>query len=258
MSETLSPYLRVIGKIANTRHPGGLRASEFLLNKTDINKHWRVLDLGCGAGHTSAHIAQKYGCFVNGIDISSAALENATALYKNEPYANRLQFEKADLLQLPFSDSYFNAVLCESVLLFNANKEAALGEMKRVLKPGGFLVLNELCLDDIHQDKIRAYCARPEFGGYLCSTRSIEEMLRADGFDIKLQDQSPLNIFEQLKADLMQFGNMKGLYQLLELLHQVFTDHETRTDLWKLAKFIMDMPSGLKKLISLKLLAEKK
>src|SRR5690606_3491002 len=126
------------------------------------------LDLGCGAGHTSAHIAKKYGCFVNGIDISIDALENASALYKNEPYTNRLQFEKADLSQLPFSDAYFNAVLCESVLLFNENKEAALHEMSRVLKPGGFLVINELCLGDTHQDKIRSYFARPEFGGYLC------------------------------------------------------------------------------------------
>ena len=104
MSE-LSPYLRMIGKFASTRHPGGLKASEFLLNKTDINKSWRILDLGCGAGHTSAFLAKKYGCFINGIDISEDALNNAKDLYGNEPYFNRLQFEKADLHQLPFSST---------------------------------------------------------------------------------------------------------------------------------------------------------
>jgi ubiquinone/menaquinone biosynthesis C-methylase UbiE len=253
----ISPYLRLIGKIANTRHPGGLAASEFLLNKTNIDKSWRVLDLGCGAGHTSAHIAKKYGCFVNGIDISSAALENAVALYKNEPYFDRLQFEQADLSQLPFSDAYFNAVLCESVLLFNEQKESALAEMTRIIKPGGFLVLNELCIADGANEKIREYFARPEFGGYLCEAQRLNSGLSALGFTIKVHDESTFNLLEQVKADFAQFGNMKGVYQLLELAHQTLTNKEVRQDLWQVAKFLLDMPAGLKKLVSLKLLAQK-
>ena len=50
---------------------------------------------------------------------------------------------------------------------------------------------------------------------------------------------------------------MKGVYQLLELAHQTLTNKEVRQDLWQVAKFLLDMPAGLKKLVSLKLLAQK-
>ncbi len=256
MSDTLSPYLRLIGKIANTRHPGGLAASEFLLNKTNIDKSWRVLDLGCGAGHTSAHIAKKYGCTVNGIDISSAALENAKALYKNEPYFKRMHFEKADMGELPFSDGYFDAVLCESVLIFNENKASAMGEIARITKEGGFLILNELCVAE-DSEKIRTHFARPEFGGFLCEAGELNYLVANAGFSIKVHDESSLKMLEQFKADFAQFGNMKGVYQILELAHLTLTNKEVRHDLWQLLKFLLDMPSGLKNLVSLKLLAQK-
>ncbi|MCA9507203.1 MAG: class I SAM-dependent methyltransferase [Myxococcales bacterium] len=257
MNEALSPYVRLIGKIANTRHPGGLKASESLLNKTDINKKWRILDLGCGAGHTSAHIAKKYGCYVNGVDISTDALHHASQLYKNEPYFKQMQFEQGDIKHLSFSDGYFNAVVCESVLLFLEEKEAAIAEMIRVLKPGGFLLLNELCLGDSSQDELRSYLARPEFAGHLCSTHFLEEIILKHGLCIKINEQNPLNILEQLKADILQFGNMKGVYQLLELAHQIFTNRESRIDILRLIKFFLDMPSGISKLINLRILAQK-
>lgn len=257
MSETLSPYLRIIGKIANTRHPGGLLASEYLLNKTDINESWRILDLGCGAGHTSSHVAKKYGCFVNGIDISLAALEHAKALYKNEDFYHRMSFEYADLMQLPFSDGYFNAVLCESVLIFNLDKESALKELVRVLKPGGYLVLNELCIANFNDDALRMYFAQPEFGGFLWDAERFSSLITQSGFSIKVHDEGTFSFLEQIRADFNQFGNMKGVYQLLELAHKTLTDEELRQDLWKVIKFALKMPQGMKKLLNLKILAQK-
>ncbi len=257
MSELLSPYLRLIGKIANTRHPGGLIASEALLNKTDINESWRVLDIGCGAGHTSAHVAEKYGCFVNGIDIAQSALDHAKALYKNEPYFQRMSFEHADLMQLPFSDGYFHAVLCESVLIFNVDKEAALKEMARVLRPDGYLLLNELCLANFNDDDLRIYFARPEFGACLWDAPRLMSLITNMDFKTIVHDESSFSFSEQIKADFSQFGNKKGLYQLLELAHKTLTDKELRQDLWKIIKFFFEMPQGMQKLHILKLLAQK-
>ena len=79
--QDLSPYLRVIAKTGNTRHPGGLAASDILLSKTNIGTNSRVLDVGCGAGHSTAHVAKTYGCRVIGLDMSKAAIDNAVALY---------------------------------------------------------------------------------------------------------------------------------------------------------------------------------
>src|SRR5580704_14070215 len=141
-----SPYLRLIQKLGITRHPRGLSATDILLKRTGLNKNLRVLDMGCGAGHTSAHIAKNYGCSVTGLDISRDALDKAKALYHQEPYCQRMQFVEGEATSLPFSYGYFDVILCESVLIFVQDKKSAFNEMNRVLKPGGHLALNELCL----------------------------------------------------------------------------------------------------------------
>lgn len=257
MDDSLSPYLRLIGRIANTRHPGGLNATRTLLEKTGINQKWQVLDLGCGAGHTSAYLAQKYGCQVHGIDISDDALNNARELYKDEPYFNKINFQKSDIHTLPFSQNYFDLVLCESVLLFSKDKLAALQEISRVLNHQGFLVLNELCANKNQSQALIEHFAKKELKAYLCEPKNLKHILKENGFETKTSLEAPLKLSSQIKADWEQFGNLKGLYQVLEFAHQMLTNEQARHDLWQVLKFLMNMPEGIKNLISLKILAQK-
>tara|TARA_B100000676_G_scaffold272437_1_gene290423 strand:- start:1969 stop:2325 length:357 start_codon:yes stop_codon:yes gene_type:complete len=54
----------------------------------------------------------------------------------------QVSFEQADALNLPFADKTFDAVVCQSGLMFYPDKPAGLSEAVRVLKPGGQFIFN--------------------------------------------------------------------------------------------------------------------
>lgn len=93
----------------------------------------RVLDVGCGTGGMLALIKDHvtYG-------IDSAA--NAVRICQRRGLTN---VEMAKVEQLPFPNHHFRAVLCLDVLYHvTVNEKAALAEIRRVLKPGGQLIVN--------------------------------------------------------------------------------------------------------------------
>lgn len=261
MSELmLSPYLRLIGRTGNTRHPGGLKATDLLLKKIGITRNFRILDVGCGAGHTSAHIAKNYGCFVVGLDVSEEALDQGRALYAGEPYFERMSFINAELSHIPFSDDYFDVVLCESVLLFVKNKEAALKEIARLVKENGYLLLNELCVGESkNATTIKKYFARPEMNAFLTTVDELSALIDPERWAVIVHDEQTFTLKDQLMSDFAQFGNKKGLLQLFELIHSSFTNKEMRSDLWSMAQFLLHLPPRIfTSLLSLRVLARKK
>ena len=92
----------------------------------------RILDLGCGTGELARALAGQ-GFQVTGIDISEASL--AVAREQNPG----VSFQNADMTALPFPNSHFDAVIAMTSLEFCRDKITALREIKRVLKPGGYL-----------------------------------------------------------------------------------------------------------------------
>ena len=60
-----------------------------------------------------------------------------------EHVTDTLTFKQADAQALPFEDARFDVLLCESVLTFIEDKATALEEYVRVVKPGGYIGLNE-------------------------------------------------------------------------------------------------------------------
>lgn len=122
---------------------------EILILKGDEN----VLDVGCGLGKMTIGVAKHLTTgTVVGVDIwdkmeirgnsPNRALENA----KIEGVANRVRFERGNVLELKFSDDSFDFVTCASVLNNLEDKDLktkALKEIKRVLRPGGSLLLLE-------------------------------------------------------------------------------------------------------------------
>ena len=91
----------------------------------------QLLEVGCGTGIWTDFFVQL-GFTVIGIDPSEAMLEVARS--KNIPKATFLQGVAEDL---PFPSSSFDAVAAITVLEFVEDLSRALGEIERVLKPGG-------------------------------------------------------------------------------------------------------------------------
>jgi ubiquinone/menaquinone biosynthesis C-methylase UbiE len=101
-----------------------------------------VLDVGCGGCAHAVRLA-GHGFMVQAVDVSEAALNIAAARVAAEKLEGRITLRREDLLGLSFADRTFDYILCWGVLMHVADIETAIGELARVLKPGGVLVISE-------------------------------------------------------------------------------------------------------------------
>lgn len=108
-----------------------------------------VLDVGCGIGGTTRHLARTFGAAtrLTGITLSPNQAERATALASKAGLTN-VKFEVMDALAMDFPDNTFDLVwACESGEHM-PDKKKYVEEMTRVLKPGGTLVIATWCQRD--------------------------------------------------------------------------------------------------------------
>jgi tRNA (uracil-5-)-methyltransferase TRM9 len=103
----------------------------------------KVLDVGCGNGRMTQLLADKKIEYV-GCDISSKLINIAKAKCQQYNFKT-VDFQVADIRQLPWSDDTFDVLLAVAVLHHLPhpdNRWRGLQEMYRVLKPGGMLLMN--------------------------------------------------------------------------------------------------------------------
>lgn len=91
----------------------------------------RILDLGCGDGQLTERLAST-GALVTGVDASAAMVTAARA--------RGIDAIEASAEQLPLPDGSFDAVFSNAALHWVRNQDAMLGEVHRVLRPGGRFV----------------------------------------------------------------------------------------------------------------------
>ncbi len=99
-----------------------------------------IFDAGCGTGVHSVRVA-KAGYRVRAMDISSAVLETARRRAEQEGVAESIEFEQGDLTSLRFDDNSIDALFSWGVIIHVPKIELAIGELARVLKPGGRMAL---------------------------------------------------------------------------------------------------------------------
>lgn len=100
-----------------------------------------ILDAGCGDGYASCKLA-KMGYQVDGVDISEEMLRLANERAKNVAFP--IRFQAGDISSLPFNDDAYAGILSINVVEFTPSPLAAIRELRRLLAPGGVLVLGIL------------------------------------------------------------------------------------------------------------------
>jgi ubiquinone/menaquinone biosynthesis C-methylase UbiE len=100
----------------------------------------RVLDVGCGPGFFVTELLDRVGSdgWVVGLDLSPDML--AVARKRAEGYPN-VEFVQSSATPLPLDDGSFDRALSVQVLEYVEDVPAALAELRRVLRPGGRLVV---------------------------------------------------------------------------------------------------------------------
>jgi SAM-dependent methyltransferase len=101
-----------------------------------------VADLGCGAGVILSEILMiKPGWTGHGLDISGEAVSYARRLAGHKRVAARADFQVGNVKHLPYADQSLNLIIASEVIEHMAEPELVIREIRRVLVPGGRLVL---------------------------------------------------------------------------------------------------------------------
>ena len=125
-------------------HIGGRGATEYLVEKLELEPHHRVLDVGCGIGGAVRYIAHEIGCRATGIDITPEFVQAARTLSKAVNLHDRTDFDIGSAVAMPYETDSFDAVISIHAAMNIADRETLYREMARVLKPGGVLALYDV------------------------------------------------------------------------------------------------------------------
>ena len=145
-----------------------------------------VLDIGSGPGFLAAEMAAEVGPEgrVVGVDPSDSML--AMARGRDAP----VEFVAGDAVALPFDDEAFDAVVSTQVYEYVADMPAALAEARRVLRPGGRLLILDTDWDSIvwhSSDRDRMLRVLEKWNDHLADPylpRRLPGLLRDAGFDL--------------------------------------------------------------------------
>jgi SAM-dependent methyltransferase len=173
--------------------------AEFVVRLAEPQRGERVLDVACGTGAATRFAAQRAGQAV-GVDIASGMIE--VARRHREPDNCVIEWRCGDACDLDFADAAFDLCLCLQGLQHFSERERALKQMRRVLKPSGRLVAAVWArIEDtpgldavrlaLEADQIDASAFRRPFA--LGDPDALEAMVRRSGFSsvvVRLHERS--------------------------------------------------------------------
>jgi SAM-dependent methyltransferase len=107
----------------------GVDAHEVLLDAVREFAPTRVLEVGCGAGEIAARVRDELGAQVIAVDTSERMVDLT--------HDRGIEAYVADVQELPFGDGEFDCVLAGWLLYHVLDRERAISECARVLRPGG-------------------------------------------------------------------------------------------------------------------------
>lgn len=171
-------------------HPGGAASTRALASACLINRNSLVVDIAAASGKSAQLLAQEYGATVIAQDISLTNLQKGQRRH-TDSQSRAVYHINGDAHTLPLADNSVDVILCECALCTFDDHNKALAEAFRVLKPGGFIGLSDLFLNQplptsLNNELSRWLCIRDALPWH-----SIEPLVESVGFiAIYMQDKS--------------------------------------------------------------------
>ncbi|MFE4114424.1 class I SAM-dependent methyltransferase [Priestia sp. YIM B13448] len=130
---------------------------------THVNHNAAILDYGCGYGRTLLELRSYVYNNLHGVDFSEEMIKRAKS------HNSEIDFQVIQSGKLPFSNDSLDAVLLFAVLTCvhkSEEQNAILNEIKRVLKPGGIIYINDFLLNSDERNKLRYEKALTKYHTY--------------------------------------------------------------------------------------------
>jgi ubiquinone/menaquinone biosynthesis C-methylase UbiE len=168
--------------VNSSRHSRRVAAqAEQRLHVIDPEPDQRLLDVGCGNGAAAIHAATTLGLDAVGVEVDPDEIQAANA---TPARPDRVTFLAADATALPFPAGEFDLVYTNKTTHHIPNWPQALGEMARVLKPGGHLVYSDFVAP---------------FGHRLPTRRGIDAAAAANQLQRMSHSSSPIHYTAQFR-----------------------------------------------------------
>jgi len=201
-------------------HGRGLEATEEVADLLTVAKTDHLLDVGCGIGGPARYMADRFGCRVTGIDLTAEFCDVARHLTQVLGLDDRVAFEQGDALAMPFADASFDGAYSMNVSMNIADKTGFYGELHRVLRPGGWLVLSEIALGPNGPPDYPTAWAETAASSFLVTPSETTAGLEACGFtDVDARDtvKEVMNFAARSRAMVAQ--GEKPPHRAVHLIH---------------------------------------
>jgi len=134
----------------------------------DIKADDVILDVGAGYGGAARRLVERFGCKVICLNLSEAENQRNRAMNKQAGVDDRIDVIDGSFEDIPLDDASVDHVWSQDAFLHSGNREKALSEVDRVLKPGGRIVFTDpMRADDCPEgvlDPILARIHLPDLG----------------------------------------------------------------------------------------------
>lgn len=122
------------------------RWRRFLVSRMDAGPEDTVLDVATGTAAVAMELARRTGCRVVGLDQSAEMLAEGRRRVAAAGLADRIELVQGEAERLPFDDASFDGLTFTYLLRYVEDPEATLGELARVVRPGGTIAMLEFGL----------------------------------------------------------------------------------------------------------------
>jgi ubiquinone/menaquinone biosynthesis C-methylase UbiE len=189
---------------------GNLQANLDFLARTNLLKPGdRILEIGCGIGTVVAELVRQ-GYDAMGTDISQVAVEYGRAKYGNV----RLEVQPAE--ELPYADGTFGVALSFDLFEHIAHIDRHVGEVQRVLKPGGHYLfetpnkLSNVVAETLAYKSLKWRRVHPS----LHTPGQLRRRLARHGFEARFVKMDQMN--EYTRSKLRKLGPMGRLVERVD------------------------------------------
>lgn len=200
--------------LGDSFHPGGLKLTQQLAQQSLINRNSLVLDIACGQATSAKYLVEQYGATVFALDLGLDNLKEVQSTLRS----NKIKLVMADAHQLPFPDNSLDVVLCECALCTFDDRDIALAEILRVLKPNGVIALSDFFLNQTIPSSLKQPLSKWLCIGDALSEVENKKQLIKIGFNrLKFIDQSKV-IFESIDQIQAKLSTLTPKIDLADIM----------------------------------------